>query len=106
MLPHLRPHFELWPPVQHDTFGTYLLALLNAKAQLLATLGAATTRPWVALPHRLQPHLLLYQGALHLEPQCGLDQAYNDISVAAAASIRAPMGPFFHPSLRISIRPL
>ena len=81
----LHQHCELWVPAQHDTQAQHLLALLNKEAHDLAARGASTPTPWaVPLPQHLQGALVLhYQGALLLEPQLGLDQAYEDATAAA-----------------------
>ena len=81
----LRQHCEMWVPAQHDTQAQHLLALLNKEAHDLAARGASTPTPWaVPLPQHLQGALVLhYQGALLLEPQLGLDQAYEDATATA-----------------------
>ena len=101
---HFRAHHEVWCPAQHDTQDTHLLALLNREAHLLAARGASTPAPWaVPLPQHLpSPLLLYYQGALLLEPQIGLDRAYDDAAAAAyftgrrASCLRPDGGPFYN----------
>ena len=96
-------HYEVWCPAQHDTQDTHLLALLNREAHQLAARGASSPTPWaVPLPQHLpSPLLLYYRGALLLEPQLGLDQAYDDAAAAAyfagrrASCLRPDGGPFY-----------
>ena len=75
-----RAHHELWVPAHHDT----LLALLNREAHQLAARGASSPAPWaIPLPQHLpSPLLLYYRGTLVLQPQLGLDQAYEDATAA------------------------
>ena len=100
---HFQAHYEVWGPAQHDTLDTHLLALLNREAHQLATCGALCPALWaVPFPqHRHSPLLLYYRGALLLEPQLGLDQAYDDATAAAyfagrrALCLRADRSPFY-----------
>ena len=73
----LRQHWELWVQAQHDTLAQHLLALLNT--------ASLPIRP----PHPPRgPYLFRisskgpYLGALLLEPQLGLDHAYEDATAA------------------------
>ena len=70
---------EIWIPAQHDTEEQWILAQLNALADLLARKGAA------AAGHYLVPYPALWQGialaklngALVLSPRHGLQTAYD-----------------------------
>ena len=78
-------HVELWVQAHHDSHATHLLAVLNRESHQLAARGAARPTPWaVPLPHLLPAPLVLhYRGGLLVEPQLGLNAAY-DVATATA----------------------
>ena len=99
----LRSHTELWVPAQHDSHSTHLLAILNRESHQLAARGAAAPTPWaVPLPHLLpDPLVLHYRGSMLVEPQLGLDAAYDATTTSAyfsgrRAHLLRPDGTIFH----------
>ena len=99
----LRSHTELWVPAQHDSHATHLLAILNRESHQLAARGAAAPTPWaVPLPHLLpDPLVLHYRGSMLVEPQLGLDAAYDATTTSAyfsgrRAHLLRPDGTIFH----------
>ena len=86
----LRTHTELWSGAQHDNHAPHLLALLNRESHQLAACGAACPAPSAEpLPHLLcAPLVLHYGGSLFVEPQLGLDAAYDDATTSAHFSGR------------------
>ena len=81
----LRSHIKLWVRAQHDSHATHLLAVLHRKSHQLAARGAAGPAPWAfPLPHLLPAPLLLhYRVGLLVEPQWGLDAAYEAARASA-----------------------
>ena len=105
---HLRSHTELWVRAQHDSHATHLLAILNRESHQLAARGAASPTPWaVPLPHLLPAPLVLhYRGGLLVEPQLGLDAAYEAATASTyfsgrRAQLLRPDGTIFQELLEV-----